>query len=75
MAAGTDGVTWPSDACNGVVGSRPLEHVLRHGGPTAIGSTGTMYYWVGVSGTIFSDTADITDTDGLSQTPGGSPIQ
>ena len=34
-----------------------------------------MYYWVGVSGTIFSDTVAIADTDGLSQAPGGAPIQ
>jgi prepilin-type N-terminal cleavage/methylation domain-containing protein len=58
LAAGTDGVAWPSDACNGVAGA-----------------TGTMFYWVGVSGTIFSDTAVISETDGLSQTPGGNPIQ
>jgi type IV pilus assembly protein PilA len=44
-------------------------------GPTAVGSTGTMFYWVGVSGTIFGDTAAIADTNGLSQTPGGNPIQ
>ena len=75
LSAGTDGVTWPNDACNGVVGTDLSSTFYATARPDAIGSTGTLYYWVGVSGTIFSDTADITVTDGLSQTPGGSPIQ
>ena len=75
LAAGTDGVTWPSDACNGVVGTDLTSTFYATAAPTALGSTGTMYYWVGVSGTIFGDTGAITDTNGLSQTPGGDPIQ
>jgi type IV pilus assembly protein PilA len=75
MDAGTDGVTWPIDACNGVVGTSLSSTFYALASPTALGSTGTMYYWVGVSGTIFGDTAPITETNGLSQTPGGSPIQ
>ena len=75
MAGGTDGVAWPSDACNGVVGTDLMSTFYATAAPTALGSTGTMYYWVGVSGTIFGDTGAITDTNGLSQTPGGAPIQ
>ena len=75
MAGGTDGVPWPIDACNGVVGADLASTFYATAAPTAVGSTGTMYYWVGVSGTIFSDTVAIAETDGLSQTPGGNPIQ
>jgi hypothetical protein len=75
MAGGTDGVAWPSDACNGVVGADLSSTFYATAGPTAVGSTGTLFYWVGVSGTIFGDTAAIADTNGLSQTPGGNPIQ
>ena len=75
MAGGTDGVAWPSAACNGVAGADLSSTYYATAGPTAVGSTGTMFYWVGVSGTIFSDTAVISETDGLSQTPGGNPIQ
>ena len=75
MAAGTDGVPWPSDACNGVAAADLSSTYYGTAEPTAVGSTGTIFYWVGVSGTIFGDVAAIGETDGLSQTPGGSPIQ
>ena len=75
MAGGADGVAWSSDACNGVLGTDLSSTFYATAGPTALGSTGTMYYWLGVSGTIFGDTAVIADTNGLSQAPGGSPIQ
>ena len=75
MNAGTDGVTWPLDACNGVVGTSLSSTFYATAAPANFGSTGSVYYWVGVSGTIFADTAIISDTDGLSQAPGGAPIQ
>ena len=75
MSGGTDGVTWPNDACNGVVGTDLSSTFYATAAPSAVGSTGTMFYWVGVSGTIFADTGAIADTNGLSQAPGGSPLQ
>jgi type IV pilus assembly protein PilA len=75
VAAGSDGVAWPTDACNGVVGTDLSSTFYATAAPTAPGSSGTMYYWVGVPGTIFGDTGVIADTNGLSQAPGGNPIQ
>jgi prepilin-type N-terminal cleavage/methylation domain-containing protein len=75
MAAGTDGVAWPSGACNGVAAGALSSTFYATAVPTAAGSTGTVFYWVGVSGTIFGDTLFIPETDGLSETPGGAPIQ
>ena len=75
MNSGTDGVTWPLDACNGVVGTALSSTFYATAAPATFGSTGSKYFWVGVSGTIFSDTLAISETDGLSQTPGGAPIQ
>ncbi len=76
MDGGTDGVTWPIDACNGVVGNRPVEHVLRHGGAELPSdrpercTTG----WASPGRSSPTPRA-ISDTNGLSQAPGGSPIQ
>jgi len=75
MAAGTDGVPWPTDACNGVAAANLSSTYYATAEPVAVGSTGTLYYWVGVQGTIFSDTVTIPETEGLSPTPGGTPIQ
>jgi type IV pilus assembly protein PilA len=75
MAAGTDGVAWPNDACNGVVAADLSSTFYATASPVTAGATGTIYYWVGVSGTIFGDTAVIPETNGLSQVPGGTPIQ
>lgn len=75
MAAGTDGVPWALDACNGVTGAQLSSTFYASADPVAPGSTGTLYFWLGVAGTIFRDTADIVETAGLSATPGGAPIQ
>ena len=75
MAAGADGVPWLNDACNGVAGGDLSTTFYATAIPSAPGSTGTLYYWLGVAGTIFSDTAAIGETNGLSPTPGGTPIQ
>jgi len=48
---------------------------IATGVPLAVGSTGVNYYWLGVAGTIFSDVVPIDETEGLSSTPGGAPIQ
>jgi prepilin-type N-terminal cleavage/methylation domain-containing protein len=75
MAPGTDGAAWPSDACNGVAAGDLSSTFYATAAPVAPGSTGTLYYWLGVSGTIFSDATAIVETQGLSPTPGGTPIQ
>jgi hypothetical protein len=75
MAAGADGVPWAMDACNSVVGTDLSSTFYATAEPVAVGSTGTAFYWLGVAGTIFTDTLVIVDTNGLSSTPGGSPIQ
>jgi prepilin-type N-terminal cleavage/methylation domain-containing protein len=75
MAMGTDGVAWPLDACNGVVGADLATTYYATAEPVAAGSTGTAFYWVGVSGTIFTDTVAIPETNGMSPTPGGTAIQ
>jgi prepilin-type N-terminal cleavage/methylation domain-containing protein len=75
MAAGTDGVAWGLDACNGVTGAELSSTFYATAEPVAVGSSGTIYYWLGVAGTIFSDTVAIAETDGLSAAPGGAPIQ
>jgi len=75
MARGTDGAPWPFDACNGVTGATLSSTFYATAVPFAPGSTGTVYYWLGVAGTIFGDTAPVLSTDGLDQAPGGMPIQ
>lgn len=75
MAMGTDGQAWPLDACNGVAGAALSTTFYATAVPVAQGSTGTAFYWVGVQGTIFTDTATIAETNGMSPTPGGVPIQ
>jgi type IV pilus assembly protein PilA len=75
MDRGTDGVAWSSDACNGVVAADLSSTYYATASPVTAGATGTIYYWVGVAGTIFGSTAVIGATAGLSQAPGGMPIQ
>lgn len=75
MAVGSDGVPWALDACNGVAGADLSSTFYATAQPVAAGSTGTLHYWVGVLGTIFSDAAPIGETAGWSPAPGGRPIQ
>ena len=75
MAMGADGVPWAFDACNSVPGADLTTTFYATAAPVGVGTSGTMYYWLGVSGTIFADVAPIGDTNGMSQAPGGTPIQ
>jgi len=75
MAMGDDGVPWPFDACNNVLGADLTTTFYATAAPVGVGTSGTMYYWLGVSGTIFADSVPIVDTNGMSQAPGGTPIQ
>ena len=74
MAMGADGTPWPFDACNGVVGADLTTTFYATAAPVGP-NTGTSYYWLGVAGAIFQDTVPIPETNGLSQNPGGTPVQ
>lgn len=74
MTVGSDGVPWAVAACNGIPGANLSTTYYATAQPVAP-STGTLYYWLGVLGTIFSDTAPIAETAGWSPAPGGAPIQ
>ena len=74
LAVGTDGVSGTLDACNGVVAADLSSTFYATADPTSTGM-GVYYFWLGVAGTIFQDDVDIPITDGLSDSPGGTPIQ
>jgi type II secretory pathway pseudopilin PulG len=75
MAGGSDGTAAVAGACNGVPGGGLSSTYYATAEPVSVGATGTTYYWLGVAGTIFADTAPIGETDGLSIAPGGAAIQ
>lgn len=75
MDEGTDGVPWALDACNGVAGNQLSSSFYATAEPVGFGSTGNFYYWIGVAGTIFADTAAYAVTDGFEPAPGGNPVQ
>jgi hypothetical protein len=75
MQAGGDGTASTLDACNGVAAAQLSSTFYATATPTALGATGSYYYWLGVAGTIFFDIVPIASTDGLDSTPGGTPIQ
>jgi type IV pilus assembly protein PilA len=75
VAAGADGNAGALDACNGVVAADLATTFYATAEPEVPGATGTLYYWLGTNGTIFEDMAAIAETNGLSSTPGGIPIQ
>ena len=75
LNAGTDGMAPSLDACNGVTAAALSTTFYATAEPETPGSTGMYYFWLGVSGTIFQDTALIGETMGLSDSPGGTPIQ
>jgi len=74
LAAGTDGNTGTYDACNGVLAADMSSTFYATANPQSTG-TGVFHFWLGVAGTIFQDNVNISDTDGLSAAPGGTPIQ
>jgi type IV pilus assembly protein PilA len=61
-------------ACNGVVAGDLNSNWVATAEPVST-STGTRFFWVGTLGTIYADTATIAEPDGMSQAPGGAPIQ
>jgi prepilin-type N-terminal cleavage/methylation domain-containing protein len=75
MAPGADGSSPSLDACNGVPAGSLSTTFYATAGPETPGSTGVYFFWLGVAGTIFQDTAAIPETMGLSSAPGGAPIQ
>ena len=75
VVGGDDGITPNLDACNGVVAASLSSTFYATAEPEVAGSTGMFFFWLGVAGTIFQDTVAIPDTNGLSNAPGGTPIQ
>ena len=75
LAGGTPSGTATNGACNGVAAGDLASNWYATAEPVSAGSTGTRYFWVGTLGTIFADTIAIVQADGMSQTPGGAPIQ
>lgn len=75
LNGGTDGNPSAFDACNGVVGADLSSTYYATAAPEVPGGTGSMFYWLGSAGTIFESTAAIPETNGMSATPGGTPIQ
>jgi hypothetical protein len=75
VAPGSDSVPGSADACNGVPADSLSTAVYATANPVVPGSTGNWYFWRGASGSIFQDTAPITEDEGFSSTPGGQPIQ
>jgi prepilin-type N-terminal cleavage/methylation domain-containing protein len=73
--AGSDGSPGSIDACNGVAAGDLYSTFYAIGDPETPGSSGVFYFWLGVAGTIFQDTAAVIETNGLSSAPGGRPIQ
>lgn len=75
LAGGDDGASGHIDACNGVVAGDLSTTFYATASPETPGGTGDLYFWLGTGGTIFEDMDFIPETDGLSSTPGGIPIQ
>jgi type IV pilus assembly protein PilA len=76
MAGASDGVAASgasNTACNGTTGVTTSYYATAV--PLSPGSTGTRYFWIGTLGTIFSSNAAIATTVGMSNAPGGTPIQ
>ena len=75
LAGGSDGSAGSLDACNGTLAADLATTFYATADPETPGATGVYFFWIGVYGTIFQDTAAIADTNGLSSAPGGRPIQ
>jgi prepilin-type N-terminal cleavage/methylation domain-containing protein len=75
MAGGDDGFVPTQGACNGVAAASLSTTFFATAEPETPGSTGAYFFWLGVAGTIFQDTVTIPETMGLSDAPGGTPIQ
>ena len=75
LAAGAPTGAATNAACNGVAAGALVSNWIATAEPVSQGSTGTRNFWVGTLGTIFADVAPIVQPDGMSQAPGGAPIQ
>lgn len=75
LVAGAPTANATVDACNTVVAGDLVSNWVATAEPLSAGATGTRFFWVGTLGTIFADTAAIVQADGMSQAPGGNPIQ
>lgn len=66
MDGATDGTDNTDVGCNpaGVVGGLTSSYYVT-AGPTAVGVSGTRYFWTSSLGTIYVDVVAIGDTDGL----------
>jgi type IV pilus assembly protein PilA len=75
LVAGAPTAVATIDACNTVVAADLVSNWVATAEPLSAGATGTRFFWVGTLGTIYADTAAIVQADGMSQAPGGAPIQ
>jgi type IV pilus assembly protein PilA len=74
LSAGDPTAVATLDACNGVAMGDLTSNWVATAEPLST-STGTRFFWVGTLGTIYADVATIAEADGMSQAPGGTPIQ
>lgn len=65
------------DACNGVAAADLSGSYWAAATPSSLGSTGTRYFWTNTLGTIYTDTAAITNPTNPGTEPAGSgaPLQ
>lgn len=75
LAGGADGSPASVDACNGTTAGNLSTTFYATAVPEVPGGTGTLHYWLGTNGTIFESTNPMPENNGLSTTPGGTPIQ
>jgi prepilin-type N-terminal cleavage/methylation domain-containing protein len=72
LARGGDGQPAAVDACNGVPAADLTTSFFATAAPEAPGS-GTLYFWVGVTGTIFQSPHPIVSTAGQANPAGAEP--
>jgi len=75
LAAGSDGVAGTVAACNGVAAGALNSSFYATAQPVTQGGTGTRNFWIGTSGTIYTDLAAIGDTAGFATPATGTPLQ
>ena len=66
------------EACNGTDAATLAGSYEASAAPSQLGSTGTRYFWTNTLGTIYADTEEITDGDGVTAPPSSStakPLQ
>jgi prepilin-type N-terminal cleavage/methylation domain-containing protein len=71
-ADGSDGTL---AACNGAAAGDLSSSYYAMAQPVTAGSTGNRFFWTNTLGTIFADTAAITDAVGATPPGSGNPIQ